>query len=153
MAGNYGFWIFEGGRSSSWHFISQFPGMKEIAKNNLHYALDVWVEQPLMECHSNINAQCHPGLTCPSVNECDKATPCYWLQTSFWCFVLLSGVCNICWLSGDIPDNISDFYASEQGGFIMALPEYYNESFDSNNTDTNIFIEGFYKFCCMSNVD
>jgi hypothetical protein len=50
------------------------------------------------------------------------------------------------------PGNISDFSLAEQGGFSLALEEYYNERSEDGNPISSMSIEGFYKFCRVSTI-
>ena len=138
--------------------VIQFPGMMDIAQNNLLYAfqtdtIEVWMYKQnnhswnvtVTSTHSVILGRHVPVLMSVTKQRTavdykshfDELFNCLQYQT-------------LAHFQSNFPGNISDFSAAEQSGFKQALTDYFNASADDDYSASDIAMDCYYKFCDVS---
>ena len=141
-------------------FIIQFPGMNDIAKANLLYAyqtdtIEGWMYE--LNNHSwNVTVtSTHSvdlGRHVPVLMSVTKQRTANDYKHHFYELFNCLDYASFEQCEKLFPGNISDFSLAEQGGFSLALEEYYNERSEDGNPISSMSIEGFYKFCHVSTI-
>ena len=140
--------------------VIQFPGMMDIAQNNVLYAfqtdtIEGWMYEQNNHSWNVTVTSTHSvvlGRHVPVLMSVTKQRTAVEYKSHFNELFNCLQYQTLSHFQRSFPGNISDFSAAEQSGFRDALTDYFNASGDCDYSASDIAMDDYYKFCNVSTV-